>query len=101
MSTAGAATLRMGSCGGRGVIQLYPPPTVNIMKLTVREDETKNSLNLEIVNFNTGFRLRSLVHGNFLCTLIFQIFKDSAYGIGGGKDTLLFVTVDSLQFEHL
>lgn len=44
LGTAGAAALRMGSCGGRGgwgVVQLYPPPTVNIIKVIVREVKTK------------------------------------------------------------
>lgn len=47
LGTAGAAALRMGSCGGGrsgwGVVQLYPPPTVNIIKVIVREVKTKPS----------------------------------------------------------
>lgn len=57
LGTAGAAALRMGSCGGGrggwGVVQLYPPPTVNIIKVIVRASQNKTSLSLEIIYLNT------------------------------------------------
>lgn len=56
LGTAGAAALRMGSCGGRGgwgVVQLYPPPTVNIIKVIVKASQNKTTLSLEIIYFNT------------------------------------------------